>query len=138
MKAAILSGLLGSFLSTAAGLRILNLSWDEVLFCIFSSNVAALIGLTLTLQIEKTSWFKKPKIPSALKTWSLLVAFYLGISVILATPLQSVDGFFILVLPLILSTGFSLVLFGPIQDYLIRRQQRKDIAYDRDHPAQQI
>ncbi len=132
MKAAIFNGLLGTFLSLAAGIQILNLSWYDILLCVLSSNLAALISLLGTLQIEKTSWFKKPKIPSAIKTWSILMSLYLGMILNMSPPLQTFQNFAVLILPLVLSTGFSILLFGPLQDQLVRRQQRRETAFARN------
>jgi hypothetical protein len=128
MKAAIFNSLLGSFLSLLSGLQILNLKWDEVLLCVLCSNLAALVALLGTLQIEKTKWFKKPRIHNTLKAWLILGAIYLGILVSLSAPLQTFQNFAVLILPLILSTGFSIIVFGPIQDQLVRRQQRRQRA----------
>jgi hypothetical protein len=128
MKAAIFNGLLGIFLAILSGLQILNLKWEDILLCVLASNLAALIALLGTLQIEKTYWFKKTRIHSAFKAWSVLASLYFSISIGLASPLQTFQNFLVLILPLILSTGFSFILFGPIQDQLVRRQQRKERA----------
>jgi putative effector of murein hydrolase LrgA (UPF0299 family) len=128
MKAAILNGILGSFLSIIAGFEILMLGWDDLCLCLIASNLAGLIALLSTLQIEKLSWFKKIKLQSTFKTWSLLIFIFSSLVLVLAPPLRQLENFAILILPLVLSTGFSLLAFGPIQDSLVRRQQRKERA----------
>jgi hypothetical protein len=129
MKAAIFNALLGTLLSLAAGLEILHLDWPTILLCVFTSNLSLFVALLGSLQIEKLAWFKKIPLHGAIKTWTVLTLLYVGLAVSLSAPLQNSKNFLVLVLPLILSAGVGILLFGPVQDQLVRRQQRKELTF---------
>ncbi len=122
MKSALLFGFLGTALSFITGYRLVQLDGQTILLGIVLSNFGALFALISTLQVEKMHFFKKLPLPGPLKTWSLLTLFYLGSLAPFLIRLKEWNDFFILVLPLIWSSGFSLILFGPIQDWLVRRE----------------
>ncbi len=124
MKAALLNGTVGLVLSLVLGVGYLNLSTRDILLSILVSNLAALVSLVLTLQAEGIAWILKHVLNRSLKTWTLLVSLYMGILIALSPCLRAIEPFKYLIFPLILSSGYAIILFGPIQDYLVRRKQR--------------
>lgn len=126
MLTAILNGCIGLILSCGLGLLYLQLSWIDVLQAVFASNVGALVSLLLTLKGEQTPWVKSIFLGRSLKTWPFLMVFYFGISLALSPPLRDVHILLWMGFPLLLSTGFSLLLFGPIQDYCVSQRQRRN------------
>jgi len=122
MISALLNGIVGLSLSILVGTQALNLTLVDSLRCVLSSNIAGLFALLTTLQAER---FLKPWLNRSLKTWALLLILYLGGLIATAPVLRDSKTLVYLLFPLILSTGFSILVFGPIQDRLVRRQQRK-------------
>ncbi len=126
MKAALLNGFLGSLFTLFVGTRYLNLDAEDLWVCITASNLGAFVALLVTLQFEKSELFKRIPIHSTLKTWSTLSFIYLSILFALAPHLLDLQNFAVLILPLIFSTGFSIIVFGPIQDQIVRRKQQAE------------
>jgi hypothetical protein len=120
-----MNGLIGLGLTFGIGTGVLNLSTPDLLLCSFVSILAGLISLLLTLQVEKIPAIRKNWLNRSLKTWTFLVSLYGGILLALAPPSRDFNSLKYLIFPLILQTGFSIILFGPIQDELVKRQQRK-------------
>lgn len=121
MKTALLFGFLGTLLSLLSGVHLIQLDGETILLGIFLSNCGALFALITTLQLEKMLFFKNLPLPGPLKSWSTLTLVYLGSLAPFLTQLPHLTDFWILILPLILSSGFSLLFFGPIQDGIVRR-----------------
>lgn len=128
MIAALLNGFLGLAITLAIGVGHFGLNIWDVLECILGSNVAAFTALLMTLQAERQPWILKYILNRSLKTWALITTLYFGILLALSPALRDVHVFLVLVLPLMLSTGFCIILFGPVQDYLVRQKQRKSSA----------
>jgi len=122
---AIFCGITGCVLTYWIGTG-LGLSASEVLLCLGSAQLACVISGILTLQAERRPWLKARLLRGGLRTWTLLATLFFGILVALAEPLRR-DGVLIrLGFPLILATGFALLWgFGPLQDRIVRRQQRR-------------
>jgi hypothetical protein len=126
--AAWLNGILGLLLALALGIGILEMSWFEILRCILSANLAAAGALMLILKLEATPWVRKKVLTRSLKTWVVFTGVFLGILLALSPALREPRAFGWLILPLILSTGFWILLFGPIQDRLVARRQSRERA----------
>lgn len=124
MIAALANGMIGLALALVIGTR-LGFDVSDSLFCIFVSNVAALVSLLTTLQAERTQWLRKHFLNRSLKTWSILLLVYFGIIFYFCPMLRDGRTFLLMAIPLILATGFSILVFGPIQDRIVRRNQKK-------------
>lgn len=120
-----MNGLIGSGLTLLVGFYELGMGLDETLLSILASNVAAVIALLVTLRTQRLSWVVKQVHFRTLKTWTFTLAVFLGIAVSLSPPLRDVHRLLILALPLALSTGFGIIVFGPIQDSFVRADQRR-------------
>lgn len=118
-------GTVGSAACLALGVLKLDMSVGEVLWCIAGSVVAGFVGLLLTLWGERVSPIKRTIMRGGLMTWFWLAAIYLSILWSIATPLHSMNRFFWMLFPLILSGFYGVVPFGPIQDRIIARHLRK-------------
>ena len=125
MVAAFINGLVGLGLCFAIGIRSLEMPFEDILLSILVSNFAALVSLLATLKAEKNPWLAKVWLSNIGKTWSFLAVLYFGILLLLVPPLRSVERMLYLMLPLMLSTGFAILIFGPIQDELVKRQQKR-------------
>lgn len=127
MIAALVNGLVGLGICLGIGLNLLHMGIGDIFISVLASNLASLLSLLVTLHAERIPWIKENILNRSLKTWGLLSCSYLGLLICLAPPLRQSPHFFYLLAPLVLSTGFAILLFGPIQDFLVRRQQRKTI-----------
>jgi putative effector of murein hydrolase LrgA (UPF0299 family) len=101
------------------------LTLAEIVISILASNIAALLALLLTLRAEKVRWLVKVWMNRSLKTWSLTVTIYFLTLLSLSPVLRNWSILGPMILPLLLSTGFAMIVFGPIQDQLVRKEQRK-------------
>lgn len=125
MKAALLIGTLGTLLSLWVGGEYFGLSYGGSLWTVFVANCAGLVGLVLTLRAESIPALKKKWLNSGLKTWALIAALYLSMMVTFAPVMRSGLTLLGMFLPNLLSSGYSFLVFGPIQDRIYRRAQRK-------------
>src|SRR4051812_1208679 len=127
MTVAFVAGMVGSLISLVLGTQFLHLDVIDLVLSIFSSNLAALIALMITVQT--------PRFPSPLKEWTagtfrawiLAVSVYLSILEVLSPLLRDWRSIFYLCFPLILSTGFGILVFGFIRDRMVRNQQRNAV-----------
>lgn len=124
MISALLNGLVGLALCLGVGLYYVDLLPEEILYCVLVSNGAALVALLVTLKAEKYPWFKK-KFNRTLKTWGFLASLYYGMLLLLCPVLRDMQILLKMAFPLLISTGFCILVFGPIQDYFVRQAQRR-------------
>jgi hypothetical protein len=117
--------LIGVLLTFWVGFHFFQLATEDILRGLIWANLAALISLLLTLKMEKIAWVRSHLLNRSLKTWLLLSSTYCGILLWGCSFLRSGIIFVTLFLPLLLSTGFAILIFGPIQDFLVRRQQMR-------------
>jgi putative effector of murein hydrolase LrgA (UPF0299 family) len=125
MRSALFNGTLGAALAWFVGTKILDLTLADVGLCLIAAQVAGLLALFVTLQTAKVPFLRKNVVNRSLKTWALLLLVFFGTVVLLAPPTRELRNGLWMTIPLVLSTGFCIVLFGPIQDFLVRREQRR-------------
>ena len=123
--AAWINGFLGVALTSYVGTQVLGLHWEAPLRCILATNIAGLAALLITLRAEKTPWMRSRVIYRPLWTWVLFLSVYFGTLLGFAPEMRVGRQFAWLILPVILSTGFAILVFGPIQDRLVARAQRR-------------
>jgi hypothetical protein len=126
MKMAVMNGVIGLALCLVLGIEFFEFSPGDALLCVLVSNIAAFISILLTLKAEKITWLAKRFLNHTLKTWALLVLCYLAILLGAVPLLRDIRTLTYLFIPLVLSTGFAIIVFGPIQDQLVSRSQRKN------------
>lgn len=122
MKSAIISGTIGWVLSWYIGTAFVGLTTPEALWTAAAANVAAPIALLMTLWAERRPGAKKGWLRGALRTWALITVLYLSMMVTIAPPLRSVEALAWLFLPNLWSTGFGILVFGPMQDWVLRKE----------------
>ncbi len=123
MIVALTNGIIGLGLSLVLGNR-LGFELGDSLYFVLVSTLAGLVALTTTLQAEKNAWLKKFLLNRSLKTWALLLVLYFGSLLTFCPLLREGRTFLLMAIPLVLTTGFSILLFGPIQDGIVSRSQR--------------
>lgn len=116
---------LGVILSWYLGTTQLGLSTFTILLGILVSNGAGMTALLSTLKLERTAWVRTNILRGPIQTWTYFLTVYFGLLIGLFPPLQESQGFALLVLPLIFTTGFTILAFGPLQDGIIAREQRR-------------
>ena len=132
MKTAGTLGLLGLCLTMLLG--VFSLQWSPLtaFLCFLSSNLAGLASILITLQVEhlisvrqERNGGKGQPWGSTFKSWTLLFLLYFSMLLLLSPSLRNVQAMLYLCFPLILSTGFCIILFGPIRDSIVRKRQKK-------------
>jgi hypothetical protein len=121
------NGFIGLFVSLGLGTQILGFSVGDCLRLIVGSNFAGFTALLLILIGEGFPGIKRTLLRHGGWTWFFFASLYLGLLLGPAPELRSWRPFWILIVPLILSTGFIILLFGPIQDWRVRRIQRRQL-----------
>lgn len=125
MRTAFLNGMIGSFLVWLLGTSFFNLSFTDVLQCVGASVVAGLACTLITTRAEQRPWIRKNVLTRQRRTWYLFLTVYFSVLLWGAPPVRAVAPFATLVVPLVLCTGFTIMIYGPIQDKLMRRAQRR-------------
>jgi hypothetical protein len=125
MKAAFSFAGLGVLVTGYLASQMFGWEWGFVARGILAANLAGFISLFCTLWLERRSAFKKGLLKGNLRTWAFLSSFYLIILLGVLPEVREVRPFFIFFLPLLLTTGFMMPLFGKAQDWTIAREQRR-------------
>lgn len=125
MTVALVAGLVGTLLCLGLGTQSIHLSLSDILLSLVSSNIAALVSLMITLKAGQFPSPLKEWTAGMPRAWALLVSLYLGIQLALSPSLRGWEPMLYLGFPLLLSTGFAILAFGPIRDRMVRNHQRK-------------
>ena len=125
MPTAIGTGIFGILATLAVGTQILGWDPEQCLWAALVANLAGFIGLLITLRAERDPQLKKHYLNRGWKTWALLTSVYSAIILTLVPQSREVGAFLWLFLPLLLSTGFAIIAFGPVQDKIYRGIQRR-------------
>lgn len=119
-------GILGVGGSFWIGRDVAMLAPQEILRALIAAQLASVVGGLLTLQAEQVRFLKTRVINSTWKTWTLLLVLYNGIILLFCPPLRELKIYAVMLPLLIMSNGVILTtVFGPIQDWIVRRRQRK-------------
>lgn len=124
------NGFLGLLVSYWLGTRYLHMSLGQVLRCVGASNLAGFVAMITILQAERVPHLKKGLLRGVFRTWIFFSSLYFGTLLLCAPPLREGMRFIILIVPLILSTGFVIIISGPILDALTIRNQRRQKAQE--------
>lgn len=125
MITALANGIIGVLLSFYIGYTYLDLNLADISACLLAANIAALGSLLVTLKAEKYAWIRKHLLTRAAKAWAFLLVLFFGVLLGLTPVLRETRTLLYLFVPLTLSTGFAILFFGPLQDYFVRRAQKK-------------
>jgi hypothetical protein len=124
MTLAFINGWIGLGLSLWIGRGVLDLDYSEIFLSVGASNLAALVALLVTLRAERVEWIKKNFLSRSFKTWALLTGIYFSILLSISPTLRSMENLVWLFPSLVLSVGFIIIIFGPIQDHFVRQRQK--------------
>jgi hypothetical protein len=125
---AAVNGVLGVVLAFIVGRAVLELEYLSIVQAILASCLAGMAALLVTLRAERTPWIRRHALNRQSRTWAVFLLIYFGGMVGVAphlNPLHSPRVFLWMVLPLILCTGFTIIAFGPLQDRIVARIQRR-------------
>ncbi|MGE4231762.1 MAG: hypothetical protein AB7F43_00380 [Bacteriovoracia bacterium] len=100
-----------------------GLSVSELVHQFIAANVASFIGLLLTQNLGRNANFKAIVIPSVLRTWIFFVAVFYCCMWVMVPFLRIENRLFVLLAPLFFSNVFGVWAFGPVQDWIVRRQK---------------
>ncbi len=120
------NGILGIITGFWIGRSALGWSNDQVIHFL---GVDYVLGFTMPLfilKIERIPWLRKHVISTSPRTWILFLVLYFGGNWILTPHLQSGEAFLKMFIPLVLTTGLSILTLGPIQDYFVHKRQRAE------------
>jgi hypothetical protein len=121
---AVFNGTIGVIATLVLGTTVLNLSWMNLVQALLVSQVAGVIGLLLTLQAEGVPWIRRHILRRSVMTWSFFLLIYFGILLGANPVLRDAKTLAWLIVPIILNQGWCILIFGPIQDQIVRRKQR--------------
>ena len=124
-KSAWIFAVSGTFLTLLLTRSELSESWQRALELVGISNFAGFTALMMTVQLEVVPVVKKRLLNSTLRTWILMSAIYFSILLGFSPELRSLYHLTIFFLPLLLSTGFMMMVFGPLQDQIVGWRWRK-------------
>ena len=114
-------GFAGSISAWWLGTQVLALTDWNSLLCVLASNGAGMAALLLTLQSERRPWIRRHVLTRSWRTWTFFLSIYFGGMLLIAPPLREPRILAWLAIPLMASTGFTILIFGPIQDRLTKR-----------------
>ena len=92
------------------------------------SIAAGLVAVLVVLKGERIPKVKRTLLRGGLRTWVVFLSLYLAPQFILLPQLRSWDTWKVLAFPLVMATGFTILIFGPIQDRIVARSQRRQKA----------
>lgn len=125
MVSAMLNGIVGTLLVFWLGGRFWGLDLSFAACAVVASNLAGFVALLSTLALERRKLSRRILMGNALKTWLFLALLYGGSIALLIPELRDATRLAILFIPLVMSNGFMLPLFGKAQDALIRWESRR-------------
>jgi len=129
MKVACFLGVLGSFLSLWLGVFVIGFTLRESALCVLGANLSGIFALWVTLEWEHWLGFRWSQRTSdlggTLNAWIFLSSCYLGSLLLLLPFLRNPYKMLIMTLPLLLSLGFCILVFGPVRDGIVKKRQKK-------------
>jgi hypothetical protein len=126
MKAALLNGVLGSIIVLLLGNHYLGIEPAGLVGSILAANVAIVITLLSALRVQRSHFWGRQVSFRKSRMWIFASAVFITVLLGVVPFLRDVRIFGALIAPLVLSSGFGILAFGPIQDQIVRRQQRAE------------
>jgi hypothetical protein len=126
MVVALATGFASTVLTLWLGVRFFGVPPRDILVAVAASNLAGFVSGLSTLALERQPSVRKVLLGHPIKAWAMLSSLYTLVLVSFSPP--SITELRVLVplyWPLVFCTGLMLPLFGPAQDRLIRRAQRR-------------
>ncbi len=102
-----------------------GLTPGQVFHCWGATFIAGLISLLATTKAERIPWVRKQVLYRSRHTWAFFVSLFWGLSLLLAPPLRSMKVLAWMAFPIMFSQFLMSLVFGPIQDRIVARIQRR-------------
>lgn len=124
MFSALLTATLGVLAALAVG-RYIGLDASDVLRALLASNIAGFLAVLGVVNLQYVSLIKRFLMRGISGTWVFFLATYCVLTWALGPAGWGLAEYAPLSVPLVMSCGFSIVVFGPLQDAAVRRRQQK-------------
>lgn len=126
MRSALTLGTLGVLLLFGFGMGLLHWSAEECGRALGITLISGLISPLIILQGERFRILRRSIFRNGYITWVVFVILFFGLIWVFGPEaLRSLNAMLWMALPLSLSTGFSIIVFGPVQDSLVRTRQKR-------------
>jgi hypothetical protein len=135
MLSAFLCGTLGCAIGLWLGTQVLGLSPASSLRMLVAANVSGIVSVLTITNIQWVPAVKRLFLTNIKKTWVVFLAMSVGIAYALSPPDVSLKAFAWMLGPMFLSGGYCIIIFGPIQDRIVRYRQRKQRRREQLHTA---
>lgn len=93
---------------------------------LLAASVAGFASVVTITNIQWVPFIKRVFLTNISKTWVVFVLLFATVTVLLSPSGLGWRDYAWMTIPLIFSTGYVIILFGPIQDRIVRRRQRKE------------
>jgi hypothetical protein len=120
-----INGFVGLAATLAVATQVLDLTWADAVVCVLAANVAGMVAVLTILKGERTPWVKRNILTRSRRTGPIFASLYFALQLAGAPAMREARNFVWLVIPTLLSTGFTILAFGPIQDRIVARIQRQ-------------
>lgn len=120
-----INGILGLTISCWIGTQWLGLSLAQMLLAVFWVVLAGWLALFLTTRAQSHPWIRRYLVRGFIRTWTFFLLIYFGTIYLTVGFLHDGKNVLYLIIPLVLSNGFSIIAFGPVQDWFVSREQRR-------------
>ncbi|MGK5085559.1 hypothetical protein WDW37_19905 [Bdellovibrionota bacterium FG-1] len=122
---AVIVGMIASGVSVYCALHVLAWNLEEILWAIVKTNVIGFVVLLTTLAVERQEFTRRIGLMANLtRIWTFFWIVSFGLLFLLEPKLRELHTSQVLLLPLLLSAGLMVPLFGQAQDAVVRRIQR--------------
>jgi hypothetical protein len=122
MLSALLLTFTGVVLCYVVGVQWLGQDVLAVAQAVVATQIAGFCALLSTVNvqyIERLKFLTR----GAPRTWIFFLVIYVGMTILVGPKSFNVHIYSLMAAPLILTTGLSIIVFGPIQDRIMRRRQ---------------
>jgi magnesium-transporting ATPase (P-type) len=126
MVSALFCGTLGWLSGLWIATQKLGLTTEDALQMLAAASVAGFTAVVTLTNIQWIPWVKRIFLTNISKTWVVFLSLFSAITYGLSPRGLSWQAYGWMAFPLVLSTGFIIILFGPIQDRIVRHRQRKE------------
>ncbi len=120
-----INGFLGLGAAALIGTRFLGLGFAQLLGAVVAVWLAGVLALVLVQEGMARPGLRRRFLGSSVRTWAFFLAVYFGTIFGLSPVLRDRAVFWPLFVPLVLVNGFSILVFGPYQDWRVAQAQRR-------------
>lgn len=128
MITALICGTSGVLAAFWLGINILELPVAAIIQGLFATGLAGFIAVLTVVNGVYVPWVKKYIIVNTFMTWVVFLSIYFGITILFSPRVFTIHDYSVLIGPFMFSTGYIIIIFGPVQDRITRRRQLKGRA----------